>query len=104
MGAMTCALHYCVLRFLRQGLTSPDGSVANYNEIIDVKLEDIRGIAKEYGIKNARKLTKTELVREIQRQEGNYDCYATARVSDCGELNCQWRDDCYKQAVKDKLV
>lgn len=39
--------------------------------------QEIRQIAIAHGIK-PRRLDKTDLVREIQHQEGNFGCFATA--------------------------
>lgn len=58
-----------------------------------MKLDDIRTIARNRDIKPGR-LNKTELVRNIQRQEGNYDCFATAAINSCGQNGCLWREDC----------
>lgn len=55
--------------------------------------KDLKKIAKEYGI-DAKGLSPRELIRSIQRQEENFDCYATATVGECDQLNCRWRGDC----------
>lgn len=39
-------------------------------------------------------LDETTLIRKIQLAEGNFDCFATARVSTCNQLGCRWRKDC----------
>jgi hypothetical protein len=36
------------------------------------------------------------LVRSIQRAEGNIDCYRTGR-KDCERLSCVWRAHCLKE-------
>ena len=36
------------------------------------------------------------LVRSIQRSEGNIDCYRRGR-RECDRLNCYWRDHCLKK-------
>src|SRR5512143_740028 len=56
-------------------------------------LQDIRGIAEKMGV-DSRSLNKTELIRSIQRSEGNNDCYASAQVKTCGQSNCMWHQDC----------
>ncbi len=56
-------------------------------------LQGIRGIAEKMGI-NARNLNKTELIRSIQKTEGNADCFASAQVQTCGQTNCLWHQDC----------
>jgi hypothetical protein len=36
------------------------------------------------------------LIRSIQRAEGNLDCYRTGRQQ-CERMNCVWRDHCLKE-------
>jgi hypothetical protein len=57
------------------------------------KLQEVRTIARKMGI-NTRNVTLTELIRAIQRAEGNKDCYMTAQVLTCGQVNCCWREVC----------
>lgn len=57
-----------------------------------MKMQQIREIAKEKSVK-AGKMGKIELIRAIQRAEGNNDCFA-GNVSGCDQLNCLWREDC----------
>jgi hypothetical protein len=58
-----------------------------------MRLEEIRGIAKKMGIA-AYRIKKTDLVRTIQREEHNIECYGTKRVDVCQEPSCLWRSDC----------
>jgi hypothetical protein len=58
-----------------------------------MKIQKIRELAKKKGVA-AGKMGKTELIRAIQRAEGNNDCFAGDKVSDCDQLNCLWRGDC----------
>jgi hypothetical protein len=58
-----------------------------------MKMQKIKERAKETGIK-VGKMSKTELIRAIQRAEGNNDCFAAKDVSSCVQLNCLWREDC----------
>lgn len=62
-----------------------------------MKIEAIRNIAKTQGIQPG-KLSKTELIRAIQAEEGNFDCYATAYNGECNQLGCSWREDCFESA------
>jgi len=39
-------------------------------------------------------MSKTELIRAIQRAEGSFDCFATMHVNDCNQMNCLRRVDC----------
>lgn len=62
-------------------------------------MQEIREIAKEHGIKSG-KMTKLNLIREIQRTEGNFDCFATPGAADCDQVNCLWREDCLTMSKK----
>jgi hypothetical protein len=62
-----------------------------------MKISVVRDIAKSRGMK-AGKMDKTELIRAIQREEGNHDCFATSDVHQCNQPNCLWREDCLKVA------
>lgn len=59
-----------------------------------MRIEAVRNIAKSHGIK-AGKLSKTELIKEIQTEEGNFDCFGTALNGACDQANCLWREDCF---------
>lgn len=54
-----------------------------------------RAKAEALGL-DVKKRKKIELVRSIQKAEGNQHCYATAAIIDCLQLDCCWRDDCAK--------
>ena len=64
-----------------------------------MQMQEIRGIAKEYGLKTAR-MSKVNLVREIQAVEGNFACFATATDGYCDQDGCIWRKDCLSAAKK----
>jgi hypothetical protein len=59
-----------------------------------VKLEQVRNIAKSHSIKPSH-LSKTELIKAIQTDEGNFACFATAYDGECDQENCLWREDCF---------
>lgn len=63
-----------------------------------MKLQEIRTIAKHYQI-NPSGLSKNELIHEIQRHEGNFDCFGTACDGVCDQTGCLWRDDCFDAAT-----
>jgi hypothetical protein len=45
-----------------------------------------------------------ELIRRIQRAEGNFDCFGTA-IDYCDQSQCCFREDCLKpSAVKMKSL
>lgn len=62
-----------------------------------MNLQDIRAIAKNLQLK-PNGASKTELVHQIQRREGNFDCYATAALGICDQCACLWRKDCFAAA------
>ncbi len=62
-----------------------------------MKLDDIRKIAQTHGVHTGRR-SKIELVRAIQVDEGNFDCYATAFAGVCDQGECLWREDCFSAA------
>jgi len=57
-----------------------------------MKIKEIKKIAKKKGI-NPGKMGKKELIKSIQRAEGNFDCFGTA-ADYCDQLGCAWREDC----------
>ncbi|HEU0233541.1 MAG TPA: SAP domain-containing protein [Gallionella sp.] len=67
-----------------------------------MKMEEVRSIAKSQGL-NPGKLSKTELIRSIQMEEGNFDCFATAYDGECDQVDCLWRGDCFEAAQQGEL-
>lgn len=68
-----------------------------------MKMQEIRAIAKQHGIKTGN-LSKVKLVRSIQVNEGNFDCFATPAIESCGQMGCLWREDCTELAAKSSSV
>lgn len=62
-----------------------------------MKLGDVRTIAKSHSIKSNH-LSKTELIKAIQTDEGNFDCFASAYGGECDQAGCSWREDCFEAA------
>jgi hypothetical protein len=60
-----------------------------------MNLKDIKDIAKSQGIKVGN-MKKENIIRSIQRAEGNFDCFGTAIAGECDQMNCIWRGDCLK--------
>lgn len=58
-----------------------------------MKMQEVRRRAKKVGLANTFGLSKTELIRRVQRAEGNFDCFGTAKDY-CDQLKCCFRDDC----------
>jgi hypothetical protein len=57
-----------------------------------MKMQEIRTKAKEMGINSFGK-TKAELIRSIQKAEGNFECYGTADEY-CDQMECCFRTSC----------
>ncbi len=57
-----------------------------------MKMSEVRGLAKSLGINSFGK-SKVELIKEIQRKQGNFDCFATA-MDYCDQLDCIFRSTC----------
>ena len=60
-----------------------------------MKMREIRQKAKDLGLKNTFGLSKAELIRRIQRAEGNFDCFGTT-ADYCDQSQCCIREDCLK--------
>ena len=66
-----------------------------------MKIQRVREIARERGLQSG-KAEKEELIKAIQRQEGNFDCFATAYDGVCDQTGCLWREDCFAAARSGK--
>ncbi|HED39359.1 MAG TPA: SAP domain-containing protein [Chromatiales bacterium] len=64
-----------------------------------MKMQEIREVARSMGLKSGR-LNKMTLIRTIQLNEGNFDCFASALNGECDQLQCRWREDCLPAAKK----
>jgi hypothetical protein len=64
-----------------------------------MNMQEIRELAKDLGIKTSR-LSKIKLIQSIQLTEGDFDCFSTAANSECDQLQCIWREDCFSAAKK----
>lgn len=58
-----------------------------------MRLEEIKAIAKKMDIKPG-KVKKAELIKTIQRSEGNFDCFGTPFSGECDQPGCTWKEDC----------
>lgn len=61
-----------------------------------MKLSDVQKIARTKGIKFDPKVQKPELIKTIQKAEGNFECFGTA-LNYCDQSVCMWKDDCLKK-------
>ena len=60
-----------------------------------MRLSDIEKKARSLGIKDTWKYSKKDLIKNVQRTEGSFDCFGTAR-NYCDQQACCWRNDCLK--------
>ncbi len=60
-----------------------------------MRLTEIEKKARNLRIKDTWKFSKKELIKQIQRSEGSFDCFGTARGS-CDQQLCCWRSDCIR--------
>ena len=52
----------------------------------EMTVKELQKMAKEMGIKT-KSLRKAEMIKEIQRNEGNFDCFGTA-TDYCDQMGC----------------
>lgn len=64
-----------------------------------MNIKEVRQIAKARAVKSAR-LSKAELIRNIQRAEDNFDCYGSNYDGTCDQTECSWREDCLVESNK----
>lgn len=63
-------------------------------------IQKVRKLARNQGL-SPGKHDKIDLIRMMQRREGNFDCFATAIDGICDQNGCLWREDCFKTAKYD---
>ena len=62
----------------------------------------VKAIANFHQIKTSG-LSKLTMIHAIQKNEGNFDCYATACKGECDQMGCMWREDCFDDAPFSKV-
>lgn len=63
-------------------------------------IKSIKAMAKGLGMTGYSRLSKEELIRELQKFEGNSPCFG--RIPDCGIMVCLWREDCLPEEEQRK--
>lgn len=63
-----------------------------------MKVEEIKKIAQKMGVTAIG--AKAEIIKSIQRTEGNFDCFGTAANGFCDQSMCLWKTDCLKPSKK----
>lgn len=56
-----------------------------------MKIQEVRQIAKTWGIDTKANRKKTDIIRDIQISEGYSPCFQT---KDSCEEDCLWKGDC----------
>lgn len=64
-----------------------------------MKIQEIRAIAKKKGVKFSARMKKPDLIRAIQKSEGNFDCFGTAASGFCDQTECAWLSDCLEESA-----
>jgi hypothetical protein len=67
-----------------------------------MEVKEVRSIARKRGIPLG-KMEKDELIRAIQRAEGNFDCFGTATEEECDQEGCLWREDCFSASTREEI-
>ncbi len=58
-----------------------------------MKIQEIRKLAKNWGVDARVGRSKQDIIRDIQMKEGNTPCYHS--TNECGN-DCLWKEDCLK--------
>jgi hypothetical protein len=61
-----------------------------------MRLAEIEKKARSLGVRDTWRYSKKDLIRYIQRNEGNPVCFATPTNGVCNQMACCWRSDCLK--------
>src|SRR5512135_726892 len=75
---------------------------AGWRRCIMPNMKEIRDMARQLGIRSTR-MEKADLIRAIQRAEGNFDCFGTATEEECDQEECLWREDCFRDSVAEEI-
>jgi len=65
-----------------------------------MKMQEIRILGRQLGLKFPVGTTKMEAIRAIQRAEGNFDCFGKAAKAFCDQGSCAFRQDCLTVSSK----
>ncbi len=58
-----------------------------------MRMGDIKKMAKSLNLKVTPQMKKPEIIKAIQKREGNFDCFGTAQGY-CDQEKCLFREDC----------
>lgn len=60
-----------------------------------MKMQDVRKIAKKWGVNISVGRSKQDIIRGIQAEEGFAPCFKTKE--ECDQHDCLWREDCIEE-------
>ena len=61
-----------------------------------MNMNEVKQIARSRGL-NPGRMKKADLIRTMQREEGNESCFfQTGQADVCDQGQCLWREDCLK--------
>ena len=60
-----------------------------------MKMQEVKEIARHWGVDCRIGRTKAAIILDIQVREGFTPCFGTK--TECGEMMCLWREDCLKE-------
>jgi len=63
----------------------------------------LKEIAKSKGM-TVKNMKQENIIRLIQRAEGNVDCFGTARAEECCQYNCAWYPHCQDKTFSCKTA
>jgi hypothetical protein len=72
-------------------ISMEDGAISTLKEDYKMKIQEIREIAKSWGVDTKVGRSKQDIIRDIQISEGNEACFRTSET--CGN-DCLWKKDC----------
>ncbi len=59
-----------------------------------MKVQEVKIIARSRGRIISGSMKKEEIIRAIQKSEGNFDCFKATASEWCDQSGCFWRKDC----------
>ncbi len=65
-----------------------------------MKMQDIRVLGREKGLRFGVGVSKVEAIRALQRAEGNFDCFARAGSGYCDQGDCLFRGACLAMSLE----
>ncbi|MDH5570303.1 MAG: SAP domain-containing protein [Gammaproteobacteria bacterium] len=67
-----------------------------------MNMQELKNIAKNHGLRTT-KMSKADIIKQIQVSEGNFDCFATPVTGECDQQGCLWREDCLSLAAQPSI-